>query len=346
MKFTKEIVEAIKNFVIDNIQLYPNDISSAVTKHFGITKPTAFKYLNELIRDNIIEKRGKGRYPQYKLKKSCFDISKKISKSLEEDTIWREDVSPRIKEFPENVRAVCQYGFTEMVNNVIDHSEGKTLIINLFIDAKKVEIWVRDDGVGIFNKIKRDLKLADPKFAILELAKGKFTSDPENHTGEGIFFTSRIFDSFKIISDELDFISNRGSEDWLFENKSKRKMKGTTVMMKISKSSTLKIADVFNEFADPDKNPGFHRTVVAVKLMEYEGENLFSRSQAKRLVSRFERFLEVVLDFDEVKSIGQAFADQVFRVFTNAHPKVRLVAINTSKDVQNMIDYVEANKTI
>ncbi len=344
MKFTKEIVEAIKNFVIDNIEKHPNDISSVLTNHFEMTKPTASKYIKELIRDNIIEKTGIGRYPKYRLKTTTFKVVKSLSKDLEEDVIWREEISPKVKNLPENVREICLHGFTEMVNNVIDHSEGRTLTINLFIDAKKIEIWVRDDGIGIFNKIKRDLKLADPKHAILELSKGKFTSDPENHTGEGIFFTSRMFDSFIIISGELNFIGKRGYENLLTERKLEEK--GTFVSMEISKSSTLKIADVFNEYADPDKNPGFHRTVVAVKLMEHEGDSLLSRSQAKRLVNRFDHFLEVVLDFKGVKSIGQAFADQVFRVFANAHPKVNLVAIDTSREVQNMIDYVKSNKVI
>ncbi|MBU0465148.1 MAG: DUF4325 domain-containing protein, partial [Proteobacteria bacterium] len=33
---------------------------------------------------------------------------------------------------------------------------------------------------------------------------------------------------------------------------------------------------------------------------------------------------------------GQAFADQIFRVFTNKHPDVHLKMINTSVDVKNL----------
>ncbi len=343
MKFTKEIVGAIKRFIIENIEAHPNDISSVVVGHFEITKPTSLKYINELIEDDIIEKTGKGKYPAYMLKNKSFELKIKITKELEEDAIWREEISSKVKDLPENVRKICQYGFTEMVNNVIDHSDGNFLTITLITNAKKIEFLIRDDGIGIFNKIQQDLELDNPKHAILELAKGKFTSDPKNHTGEGIFFTSRMFDSFMILSDELYFSSNKNSEDWLFENK-KDKINGTFVFMAISKTSTLDMIDVFNEYADPNKVPGFHRTVVPVKLMEYEGESLLSRSQAKRLINRFDHFLEVILDFEGVKMIGQAFADQIFRVFTNAHPNVNLVAINTIDEVQNMINYVKSNK--
>jgi hypothetical protein len=52
--------------------------------------------------------------------------------------------------------------------------------------------------------------------------------------------------------------------------------------------------------------------------MQYEGESLMSRSQARRLMNRFDRFSEVVLDFTGVNFIGQGFADEIFRVFANA----------------------------
>jgi hypothetical protein len=80
-----------------------------------------------------------------------------------------------------------------------------------------------------------------------------------------------------------------------------------------------------------------------VKLAQHEGENLVSRSQAKRLVRRFERFHTIVLDFDGVAEIGQAFADELFRVFTVAHPTVAMIPMNTSREVQAMIDRVSAH---
>lgn len=45
----------------------------------------------------------------------------------------------------------------------------------------------------------------DERDAILELSKGKLITDAENHAGEGIFFTSRVFDEFAVISGGLFF---------------------------------------------------------------------------------------------------------------------------------------------
>ena len=57
-----------------------------------------------------------------------------------------------------------------------------------------------DEGEGIFLKIQKALNLYDTRESLLELAKGKFTTDPANHSGEVIFFSSKMFDHFSIHS--------------------------------------------------------------------------------------------------------------------------------------------------
>jgi RNA polymerase sigma-70 factor (ECF subfamily) len=42
------------------------------------------------------------------------------------------------------------------------------------------------------------MHLLDERHAILELSKDQLTTDPARHTGDGIFFTSRMFDSFDL----------------------------------------------------------------------------------------------------------------------------------------------------
>ncbi|GHV41247.1 histidine kinase [Spirochaetia bacterium] len=349
MKFTKEIVETINNFIIDNIPAHQHDILAVVMEHFGLSKPTAVKYLNGLLDKGVIQKERKGRYPNYQLVNtvfdytyklnSVFDYTYKVDNTLDEDAIWRKDISPHLEGIAPNVRQICQYGFTEMVNNVIEHSGSDKLKITLTINARVINFDINDWGIGIFNKIKEDLGLEDPKHSILELAKGKFTSDPSKHSGEGIFFTSRVFDGFLISSGNLMF-SGHKNDDRLVELPTEKAFDGTWVYMTIRRNSSLQISDVFNEYTDPDKQPSFHKTAIPVKLMQYEGESLMSRSQAKRFITRFDRFLEVVLDFTGVDMIGQGFADEIFRVFANANPTVHLKPINCSENVQNMILHV------
>jgi hypothetical protein len=76
---------------------------------------------------------------------------------------------------------------------------------------------------------------------------------------------------------------------------------------------------------------------VPLRLAQYEGEKLVSRSQAKRVTYRFERFKWVEPDFAGVSAIGQAFADELFRVFAAAHPGIRISSINAVPAVERMI---------
>ena len=170
----------------------------------------------------------------------------------------------------------------------------------------------------------------------MELAKGKLTSDPSRHSGEGIFFTSRACDEFFILSNGLTF-TYAMTKDLIFENEFAKK--GTCVVMIINLNSSKQLVDVFNKFSD-DENQGFTKTTIPVHLMKHEGMELISRSQAKRLITRFDMFNEVLLDFDGIELIGQAFADELFRVFVNNHPNVNLQRINASQDVEKMILHV------
>ena len=74
-----------------------------------------------------------------------------------------------------------------------------------------------------------------------------------------------------------------------------------------------------------------------VRLSQYGDEMPVSRSQAKRLLARVDSFKTVILDFEGVKSIGQAFADEVFRVFALNNRNIQLLHVNANKDVEQMI---------
>ena len=72
-------------------------------------------------------------------------------------------------------------------------------------------------------------------------------------------------------------------------------------------------------------------------LLQYKNEKLVSRSQAKRILTRVEKFENVIFDFAEVKAIGQAFADEIFRVYAQRHSDITLTPVNMVDDVKRMI---------
>ena len=75
-----------------------------------------------------------------------------------------------------------------------------------------------------------------------------------------------------------------------------------------------------------------------MSLAQYGNDQLISRSQAKRLLLRVELFKIVIFDFRGVESIGQAFADEIFRVFAHQHPSIELASIHANLSVKQMID--------
>ena len=66
-----------------------------------------------------------------------------------------------------------------------------------------------------------------------------------------------------------------------------------------------------------------------------------SRSQARRVLNNLDKFKSVILDFDKVPTIGQAFADEIFRVFAQRHPEIEIKAINMNEAVEFMANRVE-----
>ena len=189
---------------------------------------------------------------------------------------------------------------------------------------------------------QRELDLEDERHAVLELAKGKVTTDPAHHTGEGIFFTSRMFDHFTIFSGTGSFTHTHGeAEDWIFDNHASQE--GTAVLMDLKHKTSRTTKEVFDRFTSGEEYT-FTKTVVPVRLAKYGEEQLISRSQAKRLVARIDRFKVVVFEFAGVDMIGQAFADEVFRGFAQAHPDMELYATQVHMPVEHMIRRVAGDR--
>lgn len=317
------------------------NVAAALVAEFHISRQAANRHLMQLVKDGDIVPSGltKARIYQAAIKQEAARSFPR--EGLAEDLVWRSIGAPVVKDLPENVRDIWHYGMTEMINNAIDHSGSPSIHVAIRQTALHTLGWVADDGEGIFLKIQRALGLADPRESILELAKGKLTTDPKHHTGEGIFFSSKMFDSFNIFSGNLRFLHDDGSRDFLVEHPTDAP--GTFVVMKLANDSTRTTNDVFYKFAAPDEL-SFDKTVVPVRLAQYEGEKLVSRSQAKRLTARFEKFKTVILDFTGVESIGQGFADELFRVFATAHPAIDLVPMHMTTAVQDMTNRVLAGR--
>ncbi len=326
-----ELVRSVTRDVID----HPRDLTRHYTERLKVSRVSANKYIQRLETEGWIARSGPQTHPVFSPGYKRRASGLYSLRGLEEHVVWEQDFKPFLN-LSSNVQNIAGHGFTEMVNNAIDHSAGSSVFVWASQDEAMLRIIISDDGVGIFEKITTALALPDMRQALFELSKGKLTTDPSRHSGEGVFFTSRMFDSFRIAANGLQFSHyDELPNDWLREEKGVFEQ-GTAVSMTLALKSERTAADVYAQFTEAPEDYDFSKTIVPMKLAKYGDEQLVSRSQAKRLIARFDRFKKVVLDFSDVQEIGQAFADELFRVYGNRHPAVELIPTHMTEQVERM----------
>ncbi|NTV40952.1 MAG: DUF4325 domain-containing protein [Candidatus Moranbacteria bacterium] len=323
---------------------------------FAVSRQYASRLINELVLTRKLLKIGSTSKAAYALpeyaKKHLEILPSKISKifankNLEEHVVLDkvESEMPQILQQKENIRSIFAYAFSEMLNNAIEHSATDKIKIEIEIKNKTLIFVIDDFGIGVFRNVMKNRNLKSELEAIQDLLKGKVTTMPELHSGQGIFFTSRAGEEFILESFGYRLIVNNEIKDvFLQEIRGSKMKKGTRVTFKLNVESTKHLKEIFDEFANIDEESdfGFDKTEVKVKLYLRNGIHI-SRSQARRVLVGLENFRMVVLDFDKVPMIGQAFADEIFRVFHNKYPKIKIKAINMNDAVKFMIDRVEGN---
>jgi len=330
--------KAIRQFLLKEISTHSDGITTKACKIFSVSPMTINRHLNILIKQNKIIKTGTTNDAKYFLiDAQNKELKFKISSTLDEFDIWNKHFSAVLKRANKNVYDICEYGFTEILNNAKDHSDGTTVITKMQWGKGFIELSVIDDGIGIFYKLQKALKLGDIKESVLELSKGKVTTDPQNHTGEGIFFSSRAFDLFEVIANHIVYLKDNIDNEWTMHTNSKQK--GTQVVLRIAYNSNRKLRAIFDEYTtvDDDAIPGFNKTEIRVELARLGYERYISRSQAKRILHGLEKFKHIILDFHGIEAVGQGFVDEVFRVYQNKYPDTIITYHDANESVEFMI---------
>lgn len=315
--------------------------SRELAAHLNLTRQAINLHLRELIDSGAVVKTGSTRGARYFPASAAppaevftrrFDPRGLDEAKAYDHVALALNFSRRLRV---NVREIVHYALTEMLNNVIEHSRARHCYVEVRLEAAKLAFEVRDNGIGVFRSIADKFRLSDEHAAMIELVKGRTTTMPEAHTGEGIFFTSRAADRMVLRSHRIQIEWNRARDDVFVS--APRFRKGTTVLFEIRRDSRIRLEDVFAEFAPAVYDYQFQKTRVLVKLLQRE---YVSRSEAKRLLLNLDKFSEIELDLRDVKHLGQGFADEVFRVFAARHPHIRLIAINANDAIAAMIRHV------
>jgi excisionase family DNA binding protein len=251
---------------------------------------------------------------------------------LAEHEVWRRVRDDLELDVDSDAGRIMAYAFMGMLNNAIDHSGSETATITLWISSDQWCFEIKDKGIGAFTKISEGLHLGNEFEAVQELSKGKRTTDPARHTGEGIFFTSKAVDLFLLASSEVRWTVDNLRHDQALGTVPATV--GTSVQCQIDPQTSRGLADVFREFTQDN---AFVRTRPVVKLFEI-GTAFVSRSEARRLLDGLAADFDIVeVDFAGVTDVGQGFVDELLRVWPSTHPGKTVVPINMNSAVEFMV---------
>ena len=298
------------------------------------------KLLTELIRENKIRSERTGRNIKYYVTDYVIALEEDLNLiDLKEDEIWSKvrKSTTFLNDLTENAENILYFAFTEMLNNAIDHSRSGVGYVKIWLEDNKLKFIVKDNGVGVFKNVMVSRKLASEPDAARELIKGKLTTQPGWHSGEGIFWTSKIADYFSLNSYGYKLIVDNSISDYTIE-KTDQHLIGTEVYFEVAKDTTKSLQTLFRDFSFDHSKLTLDTTIIPVKLYN-EGEIWISRSQAKKLLTGLDRYKKIIFNFAGIEVIGQAFADEIFRVFNIHHPNIDLEPINMSSSVKLMVEH-------
>ncbi len=317
-------------------------------EQFGVSRQYVSKLISQLVDERKLIKIGASKSTVYVTKEyieknpqitSNYYTKKLLNKNLEEHIIMTDIENNFIpfRKLPENIKSIFTYAFSEMLNNAIEHSKSDRIKISVSLKDDELLFIVDDFGIGVFKNIMKKRKLKSEMEAIQDLLKGKTTTSPKLHSGEGIFFTSKIGDSFVLDSFGYKFIADNKIKD-IFVKKVSGQKQGTKVIFSINIKDKHHLNDIFHEYTNltEDSDYGFDKTEIRIRLYTTGGVHI-SRSQARRVLAGLDKFKIIVMDYDKVSMIGQAFADEVYRVFQSKYPEITIENINMNESVQFMI---------
>lgn len=322
--------------VLDLVGWQPTSVGQ-LAMALGLTTQAVLHHLVALRDAGAVRLVGQGRSAKWE---RCFTErfiwSRDVARELGESLMWTEvkrAVAQDLVDVSVQTLKVLEYAVTEILNNAIDHSEGSTIFVQVALDPSKIAVIVGDDGIGAFRKVREHFNLPNDLEAVAHIAKGRQTTAPDAHTGQGLFFSSRMVDLFEV---------EAGGRIWRVDNvrddstvASSVARPGTRVMLRTSKQGTLTPKEVFDRHSIEEF--AFDRGAVRVSLNAH-GDEFISRSEAKRLAVGLNLYGAVELDFGGVHFVGQGFVDELFRVWVNANPGTTISYINANEDIRFMIE--------
>lgn len=318
---------------------HPADLDHVVAQRLGGSLRTARQWLARLASLGWLQRSGTSRRPHWRPGVLRQVTRRYALDGLQEDHPWTRDFAPAFDLRP-NVARLAQHAFMELLNNAVDHSGGSCVAVSMRQTALHLQLLVSDDGVGLFQRIEQAHGIDDAALAMLELAKGRLTSQPDRHAGRGLFYTARLADMLDLHANQHGF-RHAAAAGW--QPARAAADRGTAVFVGLALDTPRTLDEVLRSASTDGQGYGLERTRVPLRLLCPAGTALDSRAQARRVAARLDRFGHAELDFAGIDSLGHSFADELFRVLPAQQPGWSAQVCNATTPVTRMIDAVRAD---
>ena len=194
---TRVDLNAVSRWITAAAVHYPTSFRDELVLRTDVTPRRASRLLRELVLAHWPVREGSKRKPLYRPGLPRQVVREYALANLQEDLPWAGDFAPFVA-LPPALHRLVQHAFQELLNNAIDHSEGQRVTISLRQTPSHVHLLVSDDGCGLFDKLRACMGLPDTPKAMLHLSRGRLTTAPDHHRGDGLFFTARLADVFDV----------------------------------------------------------------------------------------------------------------------------------------------------
>jgi len=333
---------ALDRFILEMVDHHPTDIALITAETYHLSLPTVTHQLTALLASGALlcdTHDGSPRYRPAVL--SYTSVMVPLQPSIEAQEIWYRYLRPVLHHYPPHITQPATDGITHSLKNVLDHAHSRSVAITIRETIATITITIADHGIGLFNKIQSACHGLDLRTAALELIKGKLTTDPARHRGEGIAVTARLFDEFELQSDgyccghAVPLTPEQGSGQWYWHQHPTPRPIGTSVRLRLHTARPLdEIVPASRWFTTPKD---LSTTLIPVVMLAEGATPFQTRREAQRLLARIDQFKRVVLDFQGVLVIGPEFADEVFRVYPQQFPDIHFHWSGENASVQAVI---------
>ena len=317
----------IKKFILDNLLLHQRDIIQTAILKFGISRQAVLKHMHALISEKKVIAHGKTRDRFYELRPEVnFSKTIDLSKEYAYGEIINNQIFPQLLILTKNVREICEFSISAILNNINDHAEATSFYYKLYFNYKDIHIIVSDNGEGLFKHIQTRLELKNPQMAALEIAKGGITTDPDNHSGEELHTLINLFDQVTIDSTGISLKFDNKSHSWMIDRSIHKK--GTRIHLKIKPSSRRTCKEVFHRLFKSEQKS----VRIPVSLLKIHNAQIVnSRQQAQNILRNISDLKTIEFDFNNIDIIGPAFADELIRNTKKKNESANIKWINSNK---------------